>query len=367
MIKRIAILTGVLLLGCKSGPDHQSTAVDASSELDAEVDAPPALSPPPGAVAGGYAKNTFTSDFTILPAGSADVLVSANAIDASNTEASGFAWYTTCWYCGSVTPASAVSVVTDGATNALRMTGSSSLYGTLAGKQGLVGNSFSNGAYFEARVAFALPADGATSWPAFWALPNLAKNNVAWPGSTATVNYNNTNEPFNDSMEIDIMEFMPLEELGTTMGEASSTLHNWYGYQGYSCPNNGQFGSCQVASSVRAKDTPTLKYESPAAAPVFHTFGALWVPWDSTAPQTPGYVQFYVDDQPLGVPTTWVGLPPSQANPVGLLPGAPLVTWPSTLPPWTMGSTDLTPHALILDTGGNAFMDVQWVRVWQKQ
>ena len=35
------------------------------------------------------------------------------------------------------------------------------------------------------------------------------------------------------------------------------------------------------------------------------------------------------------------------------------------LPPWTLGSTDLQSHALIIDTGGNAFMDVAWVRVWQ--
>lgn len=322
-------------------------AADAST--DADADAAPGLPPPAGALAGGYTKTTFVTDFSSL-----------DGIDVDNTQTKGFDWYVTCWFCGTVTTKSSLSIVN----GALRMT-SGSLYGQLAGKNGVVGNTFSKGAYFEARLAFALPADGATSWPSFWALPNLDKTSIAWPGDTATVDFNNTKEPYNDSMEIDIMEFMPLAKLGSPVGIASSTLHDWYGFTGVTC--SAKPGTqCQVASSAKAKDTTTLKYESTPSAPVFHDFGALWVPWNAATPTTPGYIQFYVDNQPLGTATTWVGVPPSKADPSGILPEMPVTNWPNaSLPPWTMGATDLDAHALILDTGGNAFMDVQWVRVWQ--
>jgi hypothetical protein len=39
---------------------------------------------------------------------------------------------------------------------------------------------------------------------------------------------------------------------------------------------------------------------------------------------------------------------------------------PTGSTPWTFGATDLWSQGLIVSTGGGAFMDVQWVKVWQK-
>ena len=358
----------VVFAGCSSTPADQGDAavgdgggnVDATTDANADVtpivdassDASDAssLQPPAGALAGGFTTNTFSDDFATL-----------GTIDLDNTQNAGFDWYVTCWFCGTVTAKSSLSIVN----GALRMT-SGALYGQLAGKNGVVGKSFTKGAYFEARLAFALPADNSKSWPSFWALPNLDKTSIAWPGNTTTVNFNNTQEHYNDSMEVDILEFMPLTELQSDAGIVSSTLHDWYGYPGVTCPVKTST-QCQVASSTKANDTTTLKYESSPNAPVFHNFGALWVAWDPSTPNTPGYIQFYVDDEPIGTKTTWTGVPPSKADPSGILPETTVTNWPNAaLPPWTMGAVDLDAHALILDTGGNAFMDVQWVRVWQK-
>ena len=40
-------------------------------------------------------------------------------------------------------------------------------------------------------------------------------------------------------------------------------------------------------------------------------------------------------------------------------------TVPTTKTPWTFAAMDLREYGLILGTGGNAFMNVQWVHDWQ--
>jgi hypothetical protein len=291
---------------------------------------------PPAAKSASYGTLELNSTFTDL-----------SSIDLANTQESGFDWYPTCYFC-SVTPGSAFSIVKDGGVTALQMSGEgkgASLYGLLKGKNGVVGKGFSDGAYFEARIAMSEPENGASNWPSFWALPNLDDSSLAWPGHT---------DGYDDSVELDFMELMPMSTtsyLSKTEPTIGSTLHNWYGvYNGTCAPKH----FCQTASAVHLSESSTTSFVSASSsAPNYFTLGALWVPSKKQAngSYSQGRMQFYLNDVAYGAATTWTG-PVSESTET-----------PAT--PWAFAAIDLHQYGLILDTGGNAFMNVQWVHVWQ--
>ncbi len=286
---------------------------------------------PPCAASAGYGDKVFADEFTSL-----------DTVDVENTQAAGFNWYVTGDFFRTTVPASALSIVKTGGVSALSLSGAGnySLLGAIAKNDKVLGHSFSNGAYFEARIAMSVPENGAKSWPSFWGLPNLGGNSEHWAG--------NPNSAYVDSVEMDIMEFMPHSETGTQTIETGSTLHDWY------ATNHSQ-----VASSYKFADSATVKLESTTAAPVFNTIGALWVP---SVKGSQGYVQFCMNDEPFGNKITWVGQPGSTAATTN--DWTPTSSAAST--PWTFGAMDLFPQSLILSNGGNAFYYVQFVRVWQK-
>jgi hypothetical protein len=115
-----------------------------------------------------------------------------------------------------------------------------------------------------------------------------------------------------------------------------------------------------------------LIYASTPEKPIFNTFGVLWVPAKNGSN---GYLQFYYNNAPFGGQIPWTKTPPSalsKPDPISEMPNS-VTTLPNPLPTnnpddpanWAFGVTDLYPLALAIGTGGNAFMDVQWVRVWQ--
>ena len=311
-------------------------------------------------------------------------------VDVNNTRAPGFQWYTSIWMYSGFTPITDLFMTSKRGVPMLEMTGASSLYSArkvdcAAGDDGnncSVGNLFSHGAYFEARLAFAKPAANTmTGWPSFWSLADLGRNTFPWPGSNnMTIDFNNSTEYYDFDTEADIMEFFPPAK-PTDTPEISSTLHDWYGYQYVTCATPSgkpnvlpSPGFCQATVDPKAKDTPYLTFESASDnTPTFNTFGFLWVPWNPATPNVPGYAQFYINNLPIGEKTSWFGTPPpvtaKDPNPMGILPGTPanpITYWPSSkLPDWTFGAMDLWSRGLILETGGDAFMDVQWVRAWQ--
>jgi hypothetical protein len=151
------------------------------------------------------------------------------------------------------------------------------------------------------------------------------------------------------------MELMPLAVTHylSPLPTIGSTLHDWYGVYNETCAP-GHY--CQVAKSVHLSDATNVQLESTEAAPVYNTFGALWVPSEKdpvTGVYGQGRIQFYFNDAPYGTPITWTGPLPATAS------------VPTSASPWTFSPVDLHDYTLILGTGGNAFMDVQWVHVWQ--
>lgn len=300
--------------------------------------APPV--PPAAAKSVGYAKLAFDSPFSDL-----------KGIDLTDSEEPGFDWYTKCFFCR-VAPASAFSIVKDGGVAALRIDGAApgnSIYTSpiKGGKHGPVGTSFGGGAYFEARIAMGEPVDGAKSWPAFWALPSEDGATLAWPG--------NSNKDYDDSVELDFMELMPHATTSylSPVPTIGSTLHDWFGVYNTTCAPSHY---CQVAKSSHLSDGANVQLESTPANPVYNTFGALWVPSLKNAKTgfySEGRIQFYFNDVPYGAAITWTGpLPTNQSV-------------PTNASPWAYSPVDLHDYTMILGTGGNAFMNVQWVHVWQ--
>ncbi len=303
-------------------------------------------SPPPAAAAAGYTNNVFSDDFSSL-----------DTIDMNNTQEPGFNWYPVFPFDPLSNFSRNLSIVTIGNTKALRLNGyESGIWGVVNGKHGPVGKSFGlyhgGGAYFEARIAMGFPGieDSAKNygWPSFWAQSTRHLQNLraSWAGH-ADANY----EHF---FEFDFMELM--NPNGKNFNY-TVTAHDWYGEANVTCGTKGEHegtycSDVQIYQNIGPNRPGT--YDSSEAAPVFHTYGGLWVPSvkDAAGNYSTGYVQFYFDDGRVGKTISWQGAPPDYAyTPAG---------------PWKYSILDQDPQTIVFDTGSGAFMYIDWVKVWQR-
>jgi hypothetical protein len=319
--------------------DLAQPIVDASSLADEGFDGGLTLPTLPAAViAAGCTQNVFFDDFD-----------DTHTIDMQDTRAPGFNWYRYSATESSSTPTANFGIVNDSGVSALRFsTAGGSLNGaTRSTTYGAVGKSFHatghSCTYIEGRVAMGLVPTTAGTWPAFWALATKHMQNVQmpWP-DPADVGYEHY-------IELDIME------LATRYSDnARATIIDWYGDYNTKTTDCNMLHYCNTQDSQGLGPNVAGTYDSTEAAPVFHRFGALWIPsvaQSGQATYTQGAMHWYYDGVELGVAPTWTG-PPSTTV---FVPTAP----------WKYSLIDQIDMSLIMDTGGGAFMDVDYAAVWQ--
>lgn len=206
-------------------------------------------------------------------------------------------------------------------------------------RDGWVGRAFSGGAFFEARIAFN-PADinHEKGWPAFWSigLAHLAPNNQdQWPGEVTG---------YKRFLENDFFEYATARFAGRN--SYGATLHDWHGIYNKTCAsgycdlNNTKNGGSGFSNFVITPARPVNWTE-------FHTIGQLWVP--SKANGEEGYIQNYFDGK-LMSRISWNKSILTAAPPSGRT---------------VFNIADTSNLVLILSTGENQPMHIDWVHVWQ--
>jgi hypothetical protein len=210
--------------------------------------------------------------------------------------------------------------------------------------QRFVGTAFGGGAYFEAVFKFegwqgqsATPQTLTAGFPAFWAMPIEHLNSSGadhWPGKAAG---------FLHFAEFDFFEYnVAYTEHTDTI--YSGSVHDWYGEFNKTCPRPAD-NYCQVqnATPTKMRDTPdTFDFSQ------YHTYGALWVPATDT---TDGYLEWYLDDSPIGQTVSWPKLENQEA-----------LAWPGS---HAFGIADQQHMALIFGSGRDFPMTIKSVAVWQ--
>jgi hypothetical protein len=183
------------------------------------------------------------------------------------------------------------------------------------------------GFYVESRIRFAAKkGDLKTGWPAFWLNP--AENNYGvaqWPGQTPG---------FINRVECDIMEY-GLVDLKTYV----ATIHQWLGVS--------RWGIEPHVSNDGKNVVPFANSELPNNR--WHTYGCLTVP-STKSPDGHGFIQFYLDNVATPVRVEWVG---------------PEIGTPPPKAPHIYANFEHQHHVILLGTGKEWPMDVDWVRVWQ--
>jgi hypothetical protein len=354
------------------------------------------IEPPAPAAAVSYTRLAWDSEFTSL-----DLIDTTNSQEQTNKDNQDFQWYTTCHFCKTSTPADALSIIpTANATSALHIDGAkapgsgiySALYTTkekpytVVGAQNQTGGP-NRGFYFEVNAAMSQPTKGSSTWPTIALFQTFTDVITEWPGSaSAAGSANASNKPipagdvYNDNLEIDLMELMPSNlTYENKTPQASFSLHDWYGVQNESsvyCPAKDTQQFCQSSAPYffgKLYDGPnstlldgtqysgasaTLTSVSGSNDEVFNTFGVLVVPTikDSNGAWSQGYIQFFFNGVPFDVKQTYTGLPT----------GSDLVPVNPTTTPWMWGVADLNKFSFVINSGGGAFMDVRWVRVWEQ-
>ena len=309
--------------------------------------------PPEGVSSLGYTDQVFYDDFSDL-----------GKIDLANSQTPNqFWWYLAYGKTTSSNPnpplrdSSHISQATYKGTKMLRLDGKgAAIQGGVNYEKKAYGPSFTvkngGGAYFEAKIAYSTPiasSDPTVSdaWPGFFVTSqnHMVRLPVPWGSTPDSIHY----------VEMDIMEYF----LNNSDGKYDShaTLIDWFG--GANPPyTKVQDGGGQYMGP----GTPGYFTSASETSLVFHTYGALWVPslpMAGTSPQayTQGYVQWFLDGQPA----TLDGKTAAKI----MFSGVPPSTMQTPVYPWTFSVMDGTPLSIVLDTGSNAFMYVNYVSVWQ--
>lgn len=246
--------------------------------------------------------------------------------------ASGAKWFRSFFFGQAPSPPQMFKV----ADGTLTLTGTTALGATIAtagsvpGPTGWGGRVFRNGAYFEARIALGPDQPGSgIAWPAFWAMAieHMAMRGEArWPGQPAD---------FLRFAEDDFFEYNP-----NWYHEAYiATMHEWYGrWQGCGvalfCEQSNAGAPNHVVGLPPRRDGPD-----------YHVFGQVWVPATARAR---GYVQNFLDAQPVGARVEWDRGEPQ----------------PPAAGSFRFNVIDRQGMVVIL-TSGQQPMTVDWVRVWQ--
>lgn len=187
--------------------------------------------------------------------------------------------------------------------------------------------SGAEGFYVEGRIRFpAKQGNLKTGWPAFWLNPTENNYGVAqWPGQAPG---------YINRVECDIMEY-GLTDPKTYV----ATVHQWLGVS--------RWGIEPHVSNVGKNLVPYDKSETPNNQ--WHTYGCLAVP-STKSPDGHGYIQFYLDNTKTSARVEWVG---------------PDIGTPPPVAPHVYANFEHQHHVILLGTGKDWPMDVDWVRVWQ--
>ena len=261
---------------------------------------------PQDVISAGYTTLTFVDDFTSLA-----------SIDMAGTGEAGRKWYRRMPFDAAPnndTPTSAISIIDVNGSPALRLTQAfenwnQGLY--TVHRQTRQGRGFRYG-YFEARMKFD-PSNATTSngFPAFWLLGMdhvLGDDDTRWG-------------------ELDIFEAFHYQST-TWNGQFVGTVHDWWaGSPNIDRSNTGSHMSAPLGVNFTE----------------WHTYSALW---------TPGRIRWYFDGNKVLEQAYGTGLPVPNVN------GNPAGTY-SILDTKTSGM------AMILGTGTDYPLDVDWVKVWQ--
>ena len=269
----------------------------------------------PAAVAGKGYKLVWNDEFENL-----------NSIDVNDTGKAGYKWYVNT----GTFSAKVASCVTSPEASVVRIDNGgfpnwqlSSSYSPNVGLN-LAG---ADGFYVEGRIRFSAHRDDQkTGWPAFWMNPTENTYGVAqWPGQVAG---------YINRVECDIMEY--------GLGDLNSyyaTVHQWVGVSRWGVEPYVFNGEHFIVPYHNA-EVPNNKW---------HTYGCLMVP-STKAPNGHGYIQFFLDNVATSVRVEWTG------SDIGT---------PPPVAPHLYANFEHQHHVILLGTGKNWPMDVDWVRVWQ--
>lgn len=262
--------------------------------------------PPPGAAQVGYTQLVFYDDFD-----------SIRTIDVKGTCQPGYHWYVDrpVWGSG-VTQPSAYRVFNSVLT--VSSTGDTASWALASfSPRGGAGHSFKYG-YFEARIRFD-PTLGSTSkgWPAWWSL---------------STRHSRVNNP-DHWAELDFFEAYTGGK-GEYQGAFVGTVHDWADSSKKHFQNSNNWQPLPKSTDFKQ----------------WHTYGCLW---------RPGEITWYFDDAPLM----------SQAYSESAPPNPPANGTTTPTPPGVFSILDREPEGmlLILGSGPEWPMDVDWVRVWQSK
>jgi hypothetical protein len=267
-------------------------------------------------------------------------------IDMNNTGKAGYTWYSGGFY-GTGTPITGNFSV--GSEGVLTVTGADSGFTGnwnlatakgVSGTSSYVGSVYSGGFYTEASISVNGAAiNGKLGWPAFWGQPVehvIGDGSVddLWPGQAS--GYTNWVE----------LDFMEQWSTFYTFGNI-----NWYGINKVTCTTSG--GWCRKANDNGSDGLPTnnvAKVPSGTNWKNFNTYGAIVV--TSNLNHGNGFTQGYFNNATSTNKNTWTTYNPSIA--------------PAPTGGQIFAVTDVDHFIMILGTGSESPMKVNWVRVWQK-
>lgn len=286
--------------------------------------------------------NPFDSGYKLV---FGDEFNSSSTIDINRSGAAGFKWYTTPFFVPPSSKTPSIIKVSNGVLT-LNSTATSVRNGNIAtvastnsNSQGYIGKVFGGGAYFEARIAFdPTKVNTANGWPSFWSMSieHIAQKNAdQWAGHGAG---------YSHFIEDDFFEYVTASFAGPN--SYGATMHDWYGIYNKTCPP----GYCKINNTYGGGSffkNAVIKTPTNTDWAQFHIIGQLWVPSNG---QSKGYVQNYFDGKLMST-VSWV---PSISG---------------TSPPsgdFTFSIMDQNHLVVILGTGINQPLHVDWVHIWQK-
>lgn len=283
---------------------------DTPTAVGSENNCEPGVAPPPPAASSGFLSLAFCDDFD-----------SESTIDVGGTGGPGYNWYP--YRPGNILARSAFSV----ANSALTISDTSFMNNwglTTADIRSTNGRSFEFG-YFEARVDFnpALGTEG-EGWPAFWALSaRAAESGLGMDDPTPHA-------------ELDFFEALPHNASpGNYYGTFAGTLHQW--------DYNSSSGLTDFRNSKNAVQPGTDWTQ-------WHVIGCLWVR---------GQVTWYLDGVPL---LTQAYGPNENGDPMAISDAGNV---PAPQGVFDELDAENKGMLLILGSGPDWPMNVDWVRVWQ--
>lgn len=315
------------------------TAVPATVEVTATNDAGQgrlALSLTPTNISTAVGTNNNCSADATVPAAAAnmqwtrlvfcDDFDSLDTIDTKGTGAEGFNWYT--YRPSGLLPQSAYTV----ANSALTLTDSQYAYNWgLSTSDMRTGNGQSwTFGYFEARISFN---------------PTLGTSGSGWPSFWSVSEYKATHLNAQDFGEIDFFEAFPQNSSpGNYYGAFGGTVHDWH---------HNLTSGADVESSAGYTDYINGRNVVPSDVDwtQWHVVGCLW---------TPGQITWYLDGRQM---LTQQYSASTQGNPVASdATGAT----PAPIGVWDIIDAEQMGMMLILGTGPNWPIHVDYVRVWKQ-